>query len=119
LPIVAEDAHGTVYGSNHLSVDASGSLLFTTAGQVLETTFISQVGQLPAGLAVAAPSGSTVYVAEHGSNAIGLYVSSTLRRIGERALPCALLSVTHLAPIADGVIVLGDDLLCATRTVPY
>jgi len=119
LPIVAEDAHGTINGSRHLSLNASGSLLFTAAGQILETTFISQVGQLPAGLAVAAPSGSTVYVAELGSNAIGVYDSGTLRRIGERALPCALLSITRLAPIADGVIVLGDDLLCATRTVPY
>ncbi len=119
LPIVAEDDHGTVNGTWHLSVSADGSRLFTGSGQILETTAISQAGSVPAGLTVADPAGSVIYVAEPGSDTIGLYDEGSLFRVGERTSPCSLTSVERIEPVANGILLLGDDLLCLSRTAAY
>lgn len=118
MPIVAEDQHGTVSGASHLSLSPSGALIYTATGQLVSAAALTQVGQLPPGISVAAADGSVVFVADT-PDAVGIYDAGQLNKIGRRETGCNLQSIARLAELpGGGAIVMGDDLLCGSRTVP-
>jgi hypothetical protein len=119
LPIIAEDVYGTISGTDHLSLNADGSRIYTTTGGIFDTASITRIGELPRGLAVADLANPVVYVVGFALDKVGVYDAGTLGRTGERLMPCSLTTVARFAPLSDGLAVLGDDLFCAAHTVPY
>jgi hypothetical protein len=63
-PIVLEDVHGSVSGTDQLALDASGQRLYTSTGMVLRTESFLQAGMVPAGIPRFGTSAAVVYVAE-------------------------------------------------------
>jgi hypothetical protein len=119
MPIVAEDDHGNISGTNHLAISPDGERIYLTSGQVVSTATIDRVGQFPAGRSVVTADGASLLVADASTDAAREYDIGTTGQIGTRKWGCDLLDVQTLREYGDGVIALGEDLLCFSRTVPY
>lgn len=61
MPIVAEDNHGDVEGTERLAISPDGSRAYLSSGQVIRTSDIIPVGAIDPGYPVVPPTGSTVY----------------------------------------------------------
>ena len=119
MPIVAEDDHGNISGTSHLAISPDGERIYLTSGQVVSTATIDRVGQFPAGRAVVTADGASLLVADASTDAAREYDIGTTGQTGTRKWGCDLLDVQTLREYGDGVIALGEDLLCFSRTVPY
>jgi len=62
LPIVAEDAHGSVSGTRSLAISTDGSFLVLGSGQKIDAGTIVPVGSYAAGVPVFDDAGESVYV---------------------------------------------------------
>lgn len=119
MPIVAEDDHGEISGTNHLAISPDGERLYLSTGQVVSTATIDRVGQFPAGRSVVTADGFNLLVADASTDAAREYDITTTGQVGSRKWGCDLLNVQTIREYGDGVIALGEDLLCFSRTVPY
>jgi K319L-like, PKD domain len=120
LPIVLEDNHGSVSGATNLALSPDGARIYLSSGQVLESSTFNQLGQLPAGRALVAQDNNTVFVADSGGGSIGVYDAETFRKIGSRGYQCSLTTVNRMAELGSaGMLLMGDDLVCASRVVDY
>ncbi len=125
-PIILEDDHGSVSGTNALEPNPGGTRIHTGSGQVLRTGSFVDEDRLAAGIARYGDSPDIVYVAEYpgfGSPApttttVRVYDTSTYLEIESFSLPCA--PASRFAGIADfvilpgdgGFLILADDLVC-------
>ena len=117
--IVAEDNHGDVSGSSSLALSPDGSRLYLLSGQVLSTDTITQVGKFPSGRSTVSGDGTKLFVGDVDDDAAREYDTTTTGQTGSRAWGCDLQSLSSLVEFGDGIIAMGDDLVCFSRTVPY
>ena len=75
-PIVAEDQHGSVFGTSSIALNPSGTRLITGAGQLVRTSDITQAAYLGGGLGAFRPDGSILGVLS--ANAIMRYDADSL-----------------------------------------
>lgn len=120
MPIALEDNHGDVSGTSHLSLNKDNSLIYLASGQVLSTTTFTQVATFNSGRSWLSLNGQSLYIADGESNAIGIYDINTTAKIGKQGFGCEVTSIQELQEIENlGVSVLGDDLVCFTRVIPF
>ena len=119
LPIVAEDEHGQVSGTSSLALNPDGSRVYLLSGQVLSTDTLTQVAQFPAGRSVVSQDGSKLFVGDEQSDSARVYDIATTGQVGNRRWGCNILNLAVIREFGNGVLVLGDDLVCFSRTVSY
>ena len=119
LPIVLEDDHGQVRGTSSLALSPDGSRIYLRSGQVLSTDTFSQTGQFPAGRSVVSADGSSLLVGDVETDSARVYDIATTAQSDVRPWGCHLNELAALRELGDGVLVLGDDLVCYSRTVSY
>ena len=120
LPITLEDNHGNVSGTNHLTINDDGSLIYLSSGQVLSTSTFSQVAEFPPGRSWLSLDGATLFIAEGETDAVGLYDVITTVKVGRQGWGCEILDVQALHEVdSGGVIAMGDDLVCFARIIPF
>jgi DNA-binding beta-propeller fold protein YncE len=119
LPIILEDAHGQVSGTSSLALNPDGSRIYLLSGQVLATDTLTSVALFPAGRSIVSQDGTKLFVGDEETDSARIYDITTTGQVGNRRWGCDLLNLTVLKEFDDGVLVLGDDLVCYSRTVPY
>ncbi|MCZ6522263.1 MAG: hypothetical protein O7A68_00135 [Alphaproteobacteria bacterium] len=112
-PIVLEDAHGSVSGTDHLEVNPDGSRIYLTFGQVLRTGSFIQAGLVGSGIAQFGDSLDVVFVANE-PDLLEVYDTTSFLKVDEMILPCSFNNIEQMVilPGDSGVLVLGDDLVC-------
>lgn len=118
-PIVLEDDHGDVDGTSSLALNADGSRIYLESGQVLSTDTFDQVAKFPRGRSVVSADGSSLLVGDVETDSARVYAIATTSQIGDRQWGCDLHDLAEIREFGDGVLVLGDDLICYSRTVSY
>ena len=120
-PIILEDQHGTVSGTDIMEVNGDGSRIYLTSGQVLRTGSFAQAGRVDAGIARFGEFEDTVYVAEVSSGApmieVGVCDTGTFVQLDTITLNCAAdrfarFSDFVVLPGDAGWLVLNQDLVC-------
>jgi len=121
-PIVLEDQHGTVSGTDLMTVNPDGSRIYLSSGQVLRTGSFAQAGRVDAGIARFGPFQDVVHVAEFPgfdspSTEVGVFDTSTYLQVDTITLPCPFDRFARFAdflvlPEEEGWIVLSQDLVC-------
>lgn len=120
MPISIEDDHGSVSGTNHLTVNSSNTLIYLASGQVLSTVNFTQVATFNAGRSWLSEDEQFLFVADGESNAVGIYDVATTAKVGRSEFGCDVTGILKLIEIPDvGISVLGDDLVCFTRVIPF
>lgn len=123
-PIILEDDHGSVSGTDLMEINAEGSRIYLSSGQVLRTGSFAQAGRIDAGIARFGVSQDVVYVAEYpdfsspGSNLeVGVFDTTTFVQVDTIALPCSVDSFDRPADFVvlgedEGFLVVSEDLVC-------
>ncbi len=119
LPIVLEDDHGSVSGTSNLALNGDGSRIYLRSGQALNTDTFSQVALFPQGLSTVSGDGSALLVGDEQSDSARVYDIATTAPAGNRPWGCDVQNLSELAEFGSGVLVLGDDLVCFSRTISY
>lgn len=119
LPIVLEDDHGQVSGTSSLALNPDGSRIYLLSGQVLSTDTFTQVAQFPSGRSTVSADGTRLLVGDTDSDSVRVYSTTTTGQVGNLSWGCDLLDISTIEEFGDGVLVLGDDLVCYSQTVPY
>lgn len=117
--IVLEDDHGEVSGTSSLALSPDGARIYLRSGQVLATDTFTQVAEFPAGLSTVSADGTRLLVGDASTDSARVYSTATSGQTGNRRWGCDLLDLAALEEYGDGVLALGDDLVCYSRTVPY
>ncbi len=114
-PIILEDQHGSVGGTDRMSLSPDGARIFLRSGQVLRTGSFIEDGRIGAGIPVALSNGAEVMVATAGG-ALELYDAVTLQLIDSFTTDCAFADApTRLIGLArpGQWLLLGGSTLCA------
>lgn len=119
LPIVLEDDHGSVSGTSNLALNGDGSRIYLRSGQALNTDTFSQVALFPQGLSAVSGDGSSLFVGDEQSDAAQVYDIATTAPAGRRPWGCDVQNLSELEEFGTGILVLGDDLVCFSRTISY
>ena len=119
LPIILEDEHGEVSGTSSLALNPDGSRIYLLSGQVLSTDTFDQVARFPPGRSVVSADGSSLLVGDVEADSARVYDIATNGQIDNRRWGCNLNNLAVIREFGDGVLVLGDDLVCYSRTVSY
>ena len=119
LPIVLEDNHGDVSGTASLALSPDGSRIYLLSGQALDTSTFNRAAQFPAGRSVVSQDQTKLFVGDTQTDSARVYDTTTTAQVGNRPWGCNLLNLAVLREFGDGVLVLGDDLVCYSRTVLY
>jgi len=114
-PIILEDEHGSVSGTQQAALDPSGGSIYLGSGQVLGTGNFVQNQQILFGRPAFGDSPGVVY--SYDSNRVRAYETANYRQIGDRLLTTTFSSVSQflILPGGNGWIVAGDSKL-AVRT---
>jgi hypothetical protein len=125
-PIVLEDVHGSVYGTDQLAVSPDSLRINTGGGQVLRTGSLTQAGVVTPGIPRYGATPGVFYVAEYpgfGNSTASLEVTTwdrtTLLETGSRSVGCTLGAYSQPADFAvlsgdQDFVVLASDLLCVS-----
>ncbi len=118
-PIVLEDRHGSVSGTDQLAVSPDGRRIYLTSGQVLRTSSFNEAGRIGSGIHEFGSTDEIVYAARPPGT-IDFYDTSTFLRVGGIDLECELSVVRRLVILPDsrGWILLGDERVCARLSRP-
>ncbi len=100
-------------------MNPDGSRIYLLSGQVLATDTLTSVALFPAGRSIVSQDGTKLFVGDVETESARIYDITTTGQVGNRRWGCNLLNLTVLKEFGDGVLVLGDDLVCYSRTVPY
>ena len=119
LPIILEDEHGEVSGTSSLALNPDGSRIYLLSGQVLSTDTFDQVARFPPGRSVVSADGSSLLVGDVKADSARVYDIATTGQIDNRRWGCNLNNLAVIREFGDGALVLGDDLVCYSRTVSY
>jgi hypothetical protein len=122
-PIVLEDDHGSVSGTDIMELNGDGSRIYLTSGQVLRTGSFAQAGRVDAGIARFGESQEIVYVAEYaGFNSaqtteVGVFDTATYLQVDTHVLQCPIDRFARFGdfvvlPQDEGWLVLTQDLVC-------
>jgi hypothetical protein len=118
-PIIAEDDHGSVFGTWHLEASPDGSRVYLASGQVVESTGIQVVGQIGAGVSRFETDPTRIFVAVTPGE-IQTWNVTTQVQVDSLDLPCSFSSIRELLvlPGETGFLVLGDTKLCGQADLP-
>ena len=119
LPIARENEFGVVSGTFSLALNPDGSRIYTGSGQALSTETLSRVAQFPAGRSTVSADGSKLLVGDANSDSARVYDTSTTGQVGSLQWGCNIQNLAAIEEFGNGILVLGDDLVCFSRTVPY
>ncbi len=119
MPIVLEDDHGSVSGTDSLALSPDGFRIYLKSGQAIDTDTMTQIGQFPPGRSVVNTDGSKLIVGDVNSDSARVYDTASTGLVETRQWGCNLLNLTRIYEFGNGVLVLGDDLVCFSRTVSY
>ncbi|MGI9272258.1 MAG: hypothetical protein ACR2QT_10815 [Woeseiaceae bacterium] len=119
LPVVLEDDHGQVSGTSSLALSPDGSRIYLLSGQVLSTDTFTQVAQFQPGRSTVSTDGTELLIGDTASDSARVYSTTTTGEVGNRQWGCDLLNLSTIEEFGDGVLVLGDDLVCYSQIVPY
>ncbi len=120
LPIILEDDHGSVGGTSNLALTPDGTRIYLQSGQTLATDTFNQVAQFPSGRSAVSGDGTKLLIHDGEATAAGVYDTALTSKIGRREWGCNILNLKALQEFgADGVIALGDDLVCFSDTVSF
>jgi hypothetical protein len=124
-PIVLEDQHGTVSGTNYIDINPAGTRLYLSSGQVLRSDSFLQAGLIGSGIPRLNETGDTAYVIKTSPSTIGglkSYSTSTFLETGSYDLPMALpegVKQFDLLPHDSGLVILsGNKLIIAVPEPP-
>jgi hypothetical protein len=122
-PIVAEDNHGTLSGTQEATVNAAGTRIFLRSGQIVDTTDLTPVGLIGSGFSRLNASGNTAYVMT-SNQLLEVYDTKTQLPTSSVVMPCPpstiFPNVTDLWVDGAGTNALAivDDMLCGVTTAP-
>jgi len=119
LPIVAEDDHGSVSGTELKALSPDGTRIYLGSGQVLDTSTLTQVGLFPAGRPLVSQDGTSLFVADVADDTTRVYDLTSKAQVDARPWECDINALSAMFEFGDGILVLGDDLVCYSRTVAY
>ncbi|MGD2051348.1 MAG: hypothetical protein PVI35_02635 [Acidimicrobiia bacterium] len=91
MEIVAEDAHGSVSGTQLLAIAPAGDFLVTSTGQKLRTSDLTQIGTFDFGGHVISPDGDNVYSLGEATAAgmtLSIADATTTQRIEQWDVDC-------------------------------
>ena len=122
-PIVLEDNHGSVSGTQRADVSADGSRILLSSGQILDTATFLQVGALiPGGVGRFNATATKAYVMTAPST-LTIYDTATQLSLGSQALSCSPASffsqvtALYLDASESTALALVEDDLCGITTV--
>lgn len=110
-PIVAEDSHGSVSGTDELQVSPDDFLIHLGSGQLISTMTLAPIGTVAAGIARYGKTPDVYFVAYYGSSSSGsatevlVYNAVTNVAFDSILLPCRRTNFPRL----EDFMVLGDD----------
>jgi hypothetical protein len=113
-PIILEDQHGTVGGTNRIQLNPDGSLLYLNGGQVVRTSDYTQAALLGPEVPQFNDDPTRVYMAKT-NGILDIYSTSTFLQIGSINLNCSFsIDLREFAalPGSGGYLLLGDSKLC-------
>ncbi len=119
LPIILEDDHGSVSGTDQLALSPDGTRIYLRSGQVFDTSTFTQVGLFPFGRPLVSQDGTRLFVGDVAAGAARVYDLASTAQVDIRPWECNLNQLSAMFEFGDGILVLGDDLLCYSRTVSY
>ena len=125
LPIILEDDHGRLEdhgwesGTSSFALNPDGSRIYLRSGQALSTDTFDQVARFPPGRSVVSADGSSLLVGDVESDSAEVYDIATSGQTGIRRWGCDLTDLAAIREFGDGVLVLGDELVCYSRVVSY
>lgn len=119
LPVVLEDDHGQVSGTSSLALSPDGGRIYLLSGQVLSTDTFTQVAQFPQGRSTVSADGTKLLIGDTATDSARVYNTTTTGQVGDLQWGCNLQNLTAIEEFGDGVLVLGDDLVCYSQTVAY
>jgi hypothetical protein len=107
-PIVLEDDHGSVSGTDRIEVSPDGSRIYLRSGQVLHSGSFNQAGSIGSGVPELNEDGTLCYVGT--GSTINIYDTVTFLQVGSIPVPEA---VDHLILFEDGtgLYMLADDVI--------
>jgi len=123
-PIILEDQHGTVSGTDQLEVRPDGMRINTGSGQVLRTGSFVQAGIVSAGIARYGSTQGVFYVAEYNSfnsttetTLVKSFNQDTYVEVDTWTLQCPHQATSRFAdflvlPGDSGYLILSQDTLC-------
>jgi hypothetical protein len=100
-------------------LNPDGSRIYLLGGQVLSTETFQTVAQFPAGRSAVSADGTKLLVGDVSTDSARVYDIATTGLVDNRQWGCDLINLVTIFEYGDGVLVLGDDLLCYSRTVPF
>ena len=119
LPFILEERFGHFSGTSSLALNPDGSRIYLLSGQALSTDTFTQVAQFPPGHSVVSADGSRLLVGDVVTDSARICDVTTTGQIDNRQWRCNLNNLAVIREFGDGVLVLGDDLVCYSRTVSY
>jgi hypothetical protein len=119
-PIVLEDDHGSVSGTDQLEVSPDGNRIYLGSGQVLDTSDFVQIGLVGSGIPRLNADGSLAYVADEPGS-VEVYETTFFTKVDEIALPCSFGTIRAFELLDDGngFLLLGDDNVCGVGSVTF
>ena len=116
VPIVLEDNHGSVSGTQHSDISPDGTRAYLRSGQILSTSDFSQVGLIGSGPSQVSDDNTLAYVAQQGGE-VELWDTQTQLQVGSVNFPCSSTQAPQtlrLMPDDSGVLVLVGGFVCGT-----
>jgi hypothetical protein len=116
-PIVLEDQHGTVSGTNYMDISPDGNRIYLSSGQVLRTNSFLQAGLIGSGIPRINDLGDTAFVLSTSPSTTGglnTYSTTTFLQTNSFDLPVAFpngVSQFELLPMNGGIAILGGSKL--------
>jgi uncharacterized repeat protein (TIGR01451 family) len=118
-PLVLDDIHGSVSGTDHLAVNPDGSRLFLASGQVLRTDTLTQAGLIESGVSTVSSDGTKVYVGYVDiPNRIDVYDTSTFLKSDMIVTACAIAGIGRIIELQlnqEWIQLSGQTLCRVTR----
>ena len=117
-PIVLEDDHGSVGGTQNLTLNAAGTRIALASGQVLRTSSFIEEGRVTAGSSVAASSSDSLIVAGSAGR-IESFDFATLQAIDSLDTRCDYATTSRIVSFDndDSFVLLQLDTACVYTTV--
>lgn len=121
-PLLLEDDHGSIGGTERMSLSPDGTRLYLRSGQVIDTADFSELGELEFGVPWAMDNGMDVMVGT-GTGTLHIYSAADLQEVDVLTTDCELETfdirlardVHRISPSpVDGQwLMLGGSVLCA------
>ena len=115
-PLVFQDNHGSVSGTQGSDISPDGQRIFLSSGQVLRSDSFLQAGRIGSGLPSVTEDGQSVLVSS--GSLINIYSTATFLKTDDFLLPQGHISRHDLFAHDMGMFALSGDTLLLTQVIP-